>query len=129
MASPSILRIERLNYGISAALVLIALVTQPKPIVLGLAAGAALTCANFFVLRKLIVRWTTEAAEGKRGNSAVLMLPKMIALMGLVAVSVLFLPIDVVAFAVGYSIFICSIVIESIYSAMRPVTADENNHG
>lgn len=129
MASPSIHRIERLNYGLSAALVLISLFTQPKSVVLGLAAGAALTCANFFVLRRLIVRWTTEAAQGIRGNSALLMMPKMIALMGLVAVCVLFLPIDVIAFAVGYSIFIGSILIESIYSAMRPITADENNHG
>jgi hypothetical protein len=130
VASPSIHRIERLNYGISAVLVLLALITQTKPIVLGLAAGAALTCANFYVLRRLIVRWTTEAAEGKRGNSAMLMLPKMVALMGLVAVAVLLLPIDVIAFAVGYSIFIGSILIESIYSAVRPATADENNnHG
>jgi hypothetical protein len=129
VASPSIHRIERLNYGISAGLVLIALFTQTKPIVLGLAAGAALTCANFFVLRKLIVKWTTDAAAGKTGNSAMLMLPKMMALMGLVAVAVLFLPIDVIAFAVGYSIFIASIVIEAIYSAMRPATASENNHG
>ncbi len=129
MASPSILRIERLNYGISAVLVLIALITQPKTVTLGLAAGAALTCANFFVLRKLIVRWTTDAAQGKQGNSAVLMLPKMIALMGLVAVSVLFLPIDVIAFAVGYSIFIVSIIVESIYSAMRSTPDEETNHG
>lgn len=129
MASPSIHRIERLNYVISAVLVLAALITQTKPIVLGLAAGAALTCANFFVLRKLIVKWTTEAAAGKNGNSAILMLPKMIALMGLVAVAVLFLPIDVIAFAVGYSIFIASIVIEGIYSAIRPTPANETNHG
>lgn len=129
MASPSIHRIERLNYGISAVLVLLALFTQAKPTVLGLAAGAALTCANFYVLRRLIVKWTTEAAQGKSGNSAILMLPKMIALMGLVAVAVLFLPIDVIAFAVGYSIFIASIVIEAIYSAMRPAPANESNHG
>lgn len=129
MASPSIQRIERLNYGISAVLVLAALITQPEAIVLGLGAGAALTCANFYVLRRLIVRWTTDAAEGKSGNSAILMLPKMVAMMGLVAVAVLFLPIDVIAFAVGYSIFIGSILIESIYSAMRPAPADENTHG
>lgn len=131
MANPSIQRIERMNYGISAVLVLLALITQPRPIVLGLTVGAALTCANFYVLRRLIVKWTTEAAQGKKGNSAILMLPKMIGLMGLVAVAVLFLPIDVIAFAVGYSIFIASIMIESIYSAVRPAAepADESNHG
>ena len=128
VASPSIQRIERLNYGITAVLVLIALFTQPRPILLGLAAGGALTCANFYVLRRLIVKWTTDAAAGKSG-SAMLMLPKMMALMGLVAVAVLFLPIDVIAFAVGYSIFIASIVIEGIYSALRSTPASESNHG
>jgi hypothetical protein len=132
VASPSILRIERLNYGISAIAILAALVTQKQDVTLGLAVGAGLTCLNFFVLRKLIVKWTTEAAAGKGGNSAVLMLPKMVGLMGAVAVSVLFLPIDVIAFAVGYSIFIASIIIETTYTALRPAAADpasENDHG
>jgi hypothetical protein len=126
VGSPSIHRIERLNYGISAVLVLIALVTQPKAITLGLAAGAALTCANFYVLRRLIVRWTADAAAGRKSNSSMLMLPKMIALMGLVAVAVLLLPINVIAFAAGYSIFIASIVIESIYSTIKPPIEDTN---
>ena len=118
-AGAGIHRIERLNYVLGAVLVAAALLTQPRSISLGIAVGVGLTCVNFFVLRKLIVKWTTEAAQGKRGNSAILMLPKMIALMGLVAVCVLFLPIDVIAFAVGYSIFIASIVIEGLYSAIR----------
>ena len=126
---PSIQRIERFNYIISAIAVLIALLTKTKSVVLGLSTGAALTCANFFVLRKLITKWTTEAAQGKKGNSAVLMLPKMIALMGLVAVAVLLLPINVIAFAAGYSIFIVSILVESIYSAVRTEAADESSHG
>ena len=45
------------------------------------------------------------------------MLPKMIALMGAVAAAILLLPIDPVAFTVGYSTFIVSIVIDCIYSA------------
>lgn len=131
MGNPSIHRIERLNYGISAVAVLFALITQGRTVTLGLACGAALTCANFYVLRRLIVRWTSDAAAGKRSNSPLLMLPKMIAMMGLVAVAVLLLPIDVIAFAIGYSIFIVSILTESIYSAMsvNPGPADENNHG
>jgi ATP synthase I chain len=133
MASPSIQRIERLNYGISAVLILLALLTQPRSVTLGLAVGAALTCVNFYVLRRLIVKWTTEAAQGKLGNSAMLMLPKMIGLMGAVALAILLLPINVVAFVVGYSIFIASIVIETTYSALRP-SPDEpfgngNTHG
>jgi hypothetical protein len=130
VASPSILRIERLNYGISAVALVAALVTQQSRLVtLGLAIGAGLTCLNFYVLRRLIVKWTTEAAAGKGGNASLLMLPKMVGLMGAVAVSVLFLEIDIVAFAMGYSIFILSIVIETSYTALRPAAADPVGEG
>lgn len=132
MASPSIRRIERLNYGISAGAILVALFTQSAPVTLGLAVGSSLTCLNFYVLRRLIERWTTEAAQGKGGNSGLLMVPKMMGLMGAVAAAVLFLPLDVVAFAIGYSIFIVSIIVEATYSALRPSAADgasENGHG
>lgn len=118
MASPSILRIERMNYVLAAITVLIGLLTQSRPIIIGLVAGTALTCLNFFVLRKLVAKWTAEAASGKGGNASLLMLPKMIFLMGAVAVSVLLLPLNVIAFTIGYSIFIISIVIEATYSAL-----------
>jgi hypothetical protein len=124
VASPSILRIERLNYGISAIAIVLALATQNPKITLGLTVGAGLTCLNFYVLRRLIVKWTAEAATGKGGNASLLMLPKMVGLMGAVAVAVLFLPIDIIAFAAGYSIFILSIVIETTYTALRPAAAD-----
>ena len=132
MASPSIQRIERLNYGISAGVILVALVTQSPPVALGLAVGSGLTCLNFYVLRKLIVKWTAEAARGQGGNAGLLMVPKMIGLMGAVAAAVLLLPLDVVAFAIGYSIFIVSIIVDSIYTALRPSAADsasENGNG
>lgn len=132
MASPSIHRIERLNYGISAGAILVALATQPFPVTLGIAVGSGLTCLNFYVLRRLIVKWTAEAASGQGGNAGLLMLPKMLGLMGAVAAAVLLLPLDVVAFAVGYSIFIVSIIVDAIYTAFRPSAADsasENGHG
>lgn len=138
MASPSIRRIERLNYGIGAIVIAVAALTQPRDIALGLTVGALLTCANFFVLRKLIVKWTREAAAGRGGNASLLMLPKMIGLMGAVVLAILFLPIHVVAFTIGYSIFFASIVIDATYSALRtpddapttqPTTSDENDHG
>ena len=131
MASPSIRRIERLNYGISAGAILVSLATQSRAVCLGLAVGAGLTCLNFYVLRRLVVKWTADAAAG-RGRSAVLMLPKMVGLMGAVAAAVLLLPLDVVAFAIGYSIFIVSIIVETTYTALRPFEADsasENDHG
>lgn len=127
MASPSILRIERLNYALAAVTVLVGLFTQNRPIIIGLMAGSALTCLNFYVLRRLVVKWTAEAASGKGGNASLLMLPKMILLMGAVAVSVLLLPLDVIAFTVGYSIFIVSIVIEAASSSWRDARRNGNS--
>jgi len=56
VGSPSILRIERLNYGLGAVVALGSLVTQSRSIALGVCVGVALTCANFYVLRKLITK-------------------------------------------------------------------------
>jgi hypothetical protein len=120
VANPSIRRIERLNYALGAIVIAIAALTQPRDIALGLAVGALLTCANFFVLRKLVVKWTREAAAGRGGNASFLMLPKMIGLMGAVALAIVFLPINVIAFTIGYSIFFVSIVLEATLSALRP---------
>ena len=125
---PSIHRIERLNYILGAILVVIGAFTQPRDIALGIAVGVALTCANFFVLRKLVVKWTSDAAKNQTGNAPYLMLPKMVGLMGLVAVSILFLPIDPIAFTIGYSTFILSIVIETMHSAIRHQDPDDTEH-
>ncbi|MDX2094166.1 MAG: ATP synthase subunit I [Kofleriaceae bacterium] len=128
MASPSIHRIERMNYALAIVVTVVGLVlTQSKPVVLGLMVGSGLTCLNFFVLRKLVVKWTTAAQTGKGGGAAsALMLPKMVFLMGAVTLSVLLLPIDVIAFTIGYSIFIVSIVVEAAYTALRTPDAPDS---
>lgn len=120
MAKPSILRIERLNYVIGAVMAIGGFITQSNRVALGLAVGCALTCANFFVLRKLVVKWTTDAARGETGPAPYLMLPKMVGLMGAVAIAILLLPIDAVAFVIGYSIFLISILIDTVYAAVTP---------
>lgn len=137
MVNPSIRRIERLNYAIGAIVIAVAALTQPRDIALGLAVGTLLTCANFFVLRKLVFKWTRQAASGRGGNAGLLMLPKMVGLMGAVALAILVLPINVIAFTIGYSIFFVSIIIEAIYSALRtpddepatPTNPDGHHHG
>lgn len=120
MATPSLLRIERLNYALGGVLVIAAALTQTRPIALGILVGVALTCANFFVLRRLVTKWTRDAAQGKSGNAPLLMLPKMVGLMGAVAIAILVLPIDPIAFTIGYSLFIVSIVVDTTYSALKP---------
>lgn len=133
MGSPSIHRIERINYVLAAIVVIGGLFTRDKGIVLGLIAGSALTCLNFYVLRRLVVKWTADAAAGKGGGTAsMLMMPKMIGLMLAVAAAVLLLPLDVIAFTIGYSIFVLSIVIETASTALRAPAQDpdsEHDHG
>jgi hypothetical protein len=124
VASPSMLRIERMNYAIGGVTVLVGLITQCKDIALGLAVGVALTCINFFVLRKLVAKWTRDAAKGQGAAAQMLALPKMLGMMLLVAGAILFLPIDPIAFTIGYSIFIPSILIEATYSALRTPEED-----
>lgn len=119
MASPSILRIERINYAIGGVLVILAALTTSREVALGVAVGVALTCLNFNVLRRLVHKWTADAAAGRTGNAPMLMMPKMVGLMILVGLAILYLPIDPIAFTVGYSIFIVSIVIDTSYSALR----------
>lgn len=137
MATPSMLRIERLNYVLGGILVIAAALTQPKRIALGIAVGVALTCLNFFVLRRLVTKWTADAQQGKTGAAPLLMLPKMVGLMGAVAVAILVLPIDPIAFTIGYSLFIVSIVIDTTYSGVlakspettTPQEGNDKTHG
>jgi len=132
MTSPSILRIERMNYILAIVATVAGLITRDQRITLGLMVGAGLTCVNFYALRRLVIKWTADAAAGKGGNAQLLMLPKMVFMMGAAAVAVLFLPLDVIAFIVGYSIFILSIVIETTLSAFRSSGTQDlskNGHG
>jgi len=124
----SILRIERINYALGGVLIVAAAVTQPRDVSLGVAIGVALTCLNFHILRRLITKWTVAAAKGESSSAPMLMLPKMVGLMGAVALAILFLPIQPIAFIVGYSIFMVSIVIDTTFSALRPAATDDQ-HG
>lgn len=131
MASPSILRIERINYAIAGVLVIVATLTQSREVALGIAVGAGLTCLNFNVLRRLVVKWTADAAAGRTGHAPMLMMPKMLGLMLAVAAAIFLLPIDPIAFTIGYSIFIISIVIDTTYSAARnddPTPTESDKH-
>lgn len=123
-------RIERLNYILGVALAAGAAVTQPHHIAYSVAVGVALTCLNFFVLRKLVVRWTRDTQVGQSGKAPYLMLPKMIGLMALVAVAILVLRVDPIAFTIGYSTFMFSILIATLIPAIRQrETTTENRDG
>jgi hypothetical protein len=130
VASPNMRRITRLNLVLGGILVIVAAITQPRDIALGVAVGVALTCVNFFVLARLIARWTADAAKGVAGPASYLMMPKMIGLMIAIVAALKYLPIDPAGFALGFSVFVISIVIETIYSNMipaEPPPADPNS--
>ncbi|MDB4953911.1 MAG: synthase [Myxococcales bacterium] len=129
-SAPSMLRIERLNYILGGILIVAAtLIYRTEQIALGVAVGVVLTCANFFVLRRLVTRWTHDAAHGKPSNASLLMLPKMVGLMVSVVLALMFLPIDPIAFTVGYSTFIVSIILDTSFSALRPPPNETNENG
>jgi dipeptide/tripeptide permease len=126
----SLLRIERFNYLIGAILCIGAALKYPSDIALGVGVGVALTCLNFAVLRRLVFRWSEDARKGVSSNRILLVLPKMVALMSAVVVVLWVLPVHAIAFVVGYSIFLVSLTIESIYSALAPSPpADEGDDG
>lgn len=111
-ADASVRRVMRLNYAIGAAFVLVAALTQPRAIALGVAVGVALTIVNFHLLARQIMKWTKVAATGANLTLA----PKMILLLLAVVAALKFLPIDAIGFAIGYSTFVLSIMIEAVYA-------------
>lgn len=118
-----LLRIERLNYLFGGILVIAAVIfAKRQDQALGAAIGVTLTCLNFAVLRRLVVKWTASVKAGdERGGTRIyLILPKMIGLMGAVVLALAVLPIDAIFFVAGYSVFIVSIVVAGAMSGMDP---------
>ena len=126
MGANAILRIERLNYLFGGIIVIVAALVASRAQALGVAVGVALTCLNFFFLRKIVFRWTSavKAGDDKGANRVYLILPKMIGMMGAVALVMLLLPIDAVGFVIGYSTFIVSIVVGTVLDLILSPTVD-----
>jgi hypothetical protein len=122
----SMVRIERINYLLGAVITLVSLFVGTRAQVLGIAVGVALTCLNFTALRRIVYRWTADTAAGKSSSRVALVMPKMMALMGAVVVALMFLPISAIAFTIGYSVFLVSIAIETLYSSLKPHTGTDN---
>lgn len=106
-------RIERLNYLLGAALIAAAVVLATPTQALGVVVGVVITCLNFSIIRRLVTRLLQVAPE-RRGITAFYFVPKMAALMAAVALAIYFLPISAIGLAVGFSVFLVSIAVESI---------------
>lgn len=112
MDASSAVRIEKLNYLLGAALALVSTLALGVEVGLGILVGAAISAVNFSVLRRLVAKML-KLQDGKP-TGAILFLPKMAALIVAVALAIYYLPVSPIAIAVGFSIFLVSIGIETV---------------
>ncbi len=120
MDRTSLTRIERLNYILGGALVALAAVLGTGEQVLGALVGVLLCSLNFSLVRRLVEKMM-RAAQGKPDSraSAFLLAPKLLVLMGAAAAAVVFLPISPIMLAVGFSVFLVSIGVETVRYVLR----------
>jgi hypothetical protein len=125
MGPKELARIERLNALFAGVLILGAAAFFETPVLVGVAVGAVLAVANFYGVRRLV---TASLRQGgaRRAALQLLLIAKMGILFVLVFLAIRFLPLSPVALAVGMSVFLISIAVESIRFAMAP-HADGNS--
>ena len=105
--------IERLNLVIAAAICLGSVIFWRPGIILGACLGAGLAVLNFWAIRRTSEAGLKTKSERKKLVLISLLIAKMGALMGLVYLIIRYAPINVLAFVVGLSTFLVSIMIVS----------------
>lgn len=110
--------IERWNLIIGIAMVVASLVFWRADVTAGVALGAIIGTANFTAIRWVIGR-TFAAKEKSKGGLMLLLIVKMAALMAGVFLIIRFVPVNVVGFLVGISVFFVSIIVETIRMQSR----------
>ena len=115
MDRASLHRIERLNWILGGVLVAVCGALGTMEHVLGSLVGVVLGAVNFSLVARIVEKMAL-AAQGKLDAKAgsMFLMPKMAILMGLVFAALYFLPVSVPALAVGFSVFMLSIVVETV---------------
>jgi lipid-A-disaccharide synthase-like uncharacterized protein len=113
-------RIERLNLVLAGVLAAGSLMFWRRDIVLGTALGALLAVLNFWVIRRVTARVLASASARKQLLLMSLLVAKMSLLIGLVFVIIRYAPVHVVAFVVGLSTFLASILLASLAAPADP---------
>jgi hypothetical protein len=124
----SAIRIERLNYLLGGVVVLLALIFLERAQTLGLLVGVTLSCINFTMTRALVQRLIRSAPE-QRAGPALAFLPKVFLVLGAVAAAIHFLPISPAWLGAGFSIFLVSMIIESVRFVIFDGRSTEANGG
>jgi hypothetical protein len=125
MGPKELKKIERWNGLLAGFLILAAVVFFPARFALGVAVGAGLAVANFTGMR-LLVGASLRRQGGKRAAMQLLLIGKMGVLFLLVFLAIRYLPLHPVGLAVGLSVFLISIAVESIRYAMGAGASDGN---
>ena len=121
MTLDSLHRIERLNYILGGLLVAGMAFVLPRDGALGVLVGVILSSLNFTVMRRMVQAWM-KRPPSQRGSSSFFMVPKMALLMGAIVLSLLLLPISAIGLAIGFSVFLVSIAVETVrYISSPPV--------
>jgi hypothetical protein len=120
MDRTSLHRIERMNYILGGVLVGLAGALGTGEQVLGALVGVLLCALNFSAVRRLVEKMM-RAAQGQPDSraSALLLAPKLLLLMGAAAAAVVFLPISPIMLAIGFSVFLVSIGVETVRYVLR----------
>lgn len=117
MGAKDLIKIERWNLLLGGTFILVAALVFATPVLVGVTAGAVLSCANFAGMRKLVAA-TLGARGPRKAVFQLLLIGKMGVLFVLVFLAIRFLPMNPAAFAVGLSVFLLSIGIESLRFAL-----------
>jgi hypothetical protein len=127
MDRTSLGRIERMNYVLGGVLVAAVGVLGTREQLLGALVGVLLQALNFSLVRRLVERMM-HAAQGKPQSkaSAFFLAPKLLAVMGAAAAALIFLPISAIMLAVGFSVFLVSIGVETVRYVLRSPAGDRN---
>jgi hypothetical protein len=117
MGPKELARIERLNGLFAGALILAAVVFFDLQVAVGVAVGAGLAIVNFYGMRKLVVA-SLRRSGTQRAMLQLLLILKMGVLFVLVFLAIRFLPLHPAGLAVGLSVFLISIAVESVRHAL-----------
>lgn len=109
---PALARIERANVILGVALTCLAGILWGTAGTLGAGAGALIACADFYLLGRLGARAVEQVrAGGSPWGLGLGLIGKMTALFVLVFIAIRVVHLAVVPFALGFSVFVVSILL------------------
>jgi hypothetical protein len=111
----SLVRMELWSCLAAGVLVIGAALLFDTPVALGVLVGSLLSIGNFHAIRTLL-GGSIKASGGRKAMLQMLLMGKMGLLILLVFLAIRFLPLSPIALAVGISVFLVGIIIESVRS-------------